>query len=404
MAPLPSSTVTFTKGNLNRLPPNEDNIAAIIIGGVASLANKFTVKVYSLAQAEAAGITAQLDTTDEILAHFHISEFFRLNPNGELSIMTFQAKLDQDFFDTFKEDIKGFIRAENGRIKQLGIVLNAAAVLTTADIFGELEQLQERADELAEEKMWLDVIFVEGSNFTGTAADADDLRPSNLRNIAMVIGNDLAIATGVLSGTAAVGTVLGSSTRKSVHQSLAEANDDNTITSTSEGRFEGIKINSDLSGDLKNDLAALNILHDKGYIFPRRFPRRSGYFWNQSNNCVPSDDTYNSIELVQVIQKAGRIVDDILSKHINETFDVTNQGRLTTTARGLIEEEIRNAIEFQMADNISALSVIRVDPEFDDDQQPYPSLLADPTLRAFVGIRPQGKAEFIKLFLGYTQN
>ena len=105
--------------------------------------------------------------------------------------------------------------------------------------------------------------------------------------------------------------------------------------------------------------------------------------------------------MVQVIHKAIRLIVVPLSKHINESFDVTDAGRLTENARQLIVEEIETELDTNLLNNISSIGDIIVDPEFDANNQAYPSLLQDATLRAIVGLVPKGKTEQIILQIGY---
>ena len=54
-----------------------------------------------------------------------------------------------------------------------------------------------------------------------------------------------------------------------------------------------------------------------------------------------------------------------------------------------------------MGNSVSALPTIIVDPATDDNQQPYPSMVVDPTLRVKLGIQPRGKSELIIFDAGY---
>jgi hypothetical protein len=251
----------------------------------------------------------------------------------------------------------------------------------------------------------IDVVFMEGFGFDQSPASITDLRALGARNVAVVVGKDPVLAASVteFNGYAAIGTVLGSSTKKQVHESFAWAKDGNSITSAADERFLSVGINSDLASpdEYMEDEAAQNALHDKGYIFPRQFPLRSGFYWNQSNNCVLVSDDFKNIESMQVINKAVRLVASVLAPHINESFNLVTGGRLTEIARQTIVDEIRTELETNLSNNISSIGSIVVDPAKDSNNEDYPSLIADSTLRAIVGIVPKGKSEQIILEIGY---
>lgn len=78
MGTLPNVTVIESNGNLGLLPANEDGASGIIVTGVAGsfalgdVLGPFT----SLKEVEDIGIDAAYDTTNSVLAHRHISDFF----------------------------------------------------------------------------------------------------------------------------------------------------------------------------------------------------------------------------------------------------------------------------------------------------------------------------------------
>lgn len=413
MSGLSNVTINISSGNLGRQAPNVDNVAALVMceyEGAAGIPVNTAKVVYSLKQAEDLGITPALDASLGILGHQHITDFFFKNPNGELYLWV--TPTGTNWIDIISADEQNYSLAKlvipaNGRIKQIGIMAQDRIASHFVDvILGEsiIEAAQDFADRMFDLKKPIDVIFLEGFGFNAGAGSATDLRAKACKNVAVVVGGDKTIASSDtdFNNYAAVGLVLGSSTGKQVHESLAWAKDSNTLTNAATSFFLEAKITSTAAADKYiGDAAAMDALNDKGYIFPRQFELRSGWYWNQSNNCNLDDDDFNRIETVQVIQKCLRLTYPILSQHVNETFNVTAAGRLTDNARRSIEAEIIQTLETNAINNISAIGDVIVDPVNDENNDPYPSILVDSTLRAIVGIRPKGKAEQIILTIGF---
>ena len=409
----PTLEIILSADQLNRQEPDTDNVSMLVLIGATGLPNLphlVPKVVYSIKQVQALGLTAAYDATTSLLYYHHVSEYFLENPNGELYLMTVDGMdLKQVLGDSSNAGaIEPAIIDANGRIKQIAITSgDDSSSFFIDDIINDnlIEKAQGLADRLAANHIKIDVIFLEGFGFNETAGDAPDLRVKETPNVALVVGGDRAVANTNVSynGYGAIGTALGCSTRKKVHESVAWTKEENNLASPKDDRFLSVKISSDLSQADKylSDVTALKALHNKGYIFPRRFPYLSGFYWNQSNNCMPISSDFKNIESVQVINKAARIIGRTLAPHINETFDVTSEGRLTDIVKRTLAAEIRQALENNMGDNISAIGSIIVDPAKDANNQPYPSILVDSTLRAIVGIRPKGKTEIIWVLLGY---
>lgn len=406
-----SIDIKKSNGNLNRPDLNEDNIAMMVLPeGTYAIAALEPEIVYSLKQAEAFGFSPANDEVYDMLHHEHIKEFFRENPNGELHLITTTGQTVAAMLGNSSTvgSLEPYLIAMNGKIKQIAILAEESVAdwfvdnLITADLVTKTQGLVNR---LAQKNIFLDTIFLEGMGFSMAPGDAPDMRAKNAPNVAVVLGKDLGVASIKVDfhNYAAIGTVLGSATKKAIHESFAWYKKENTITSNVDDRFLEVRISSNLTvaDPYVNNDTNLKVLHDKGYVFPRQVPFLTGFYWNQSNNCVLVSDDYNSTELVQVINKAIRIVGATIAPHINETYDVTKEGRLTEIARRTLTAEIRGALETNMGDNISSIGTLLVDPTNDENNQPYPSLVTDPTLRVFLGLVPKGKTEQIIFQAGF---
>lgn len=411
---LPTITINIQSGNLNRPAADTDTVAGLVLSASTLMPPLDPTVLYSVKQAEEIwGYSETEDQQNGLLHYEHIKEFFAFNPNGELHVITTDAltTIEQMLGDSNTPGLlEPWLLSQNGRIKQLAIMATEADsewfednVIDSAGI----AKAQGLANRMADRFMALDVIFLEGHGFNYSAANLPDLRLGRSRNVAVVVGGDydLSVSQPEYYGYAALGTALGMSTNKALHDSFARASDGNTLTRANDNRFLRVRYrhhDTQSADPFENDPTALALLHERGYVFPRRLPFRSGYYWNQSSNCTRTDDDLNAIELVQVINKAARLTATVLSSYINATHNLTDSGRLTELRRQSITAEINRTLETNMADNYSALEALVLDPELDAFQTPYPSLVVDPTLRVGFKIRPRGKTESINVNIALT--
>jgi hypothetical protein len=194
---------------------------------------------------------------------------------------------------------------------------------------------------------------------------------------------------------------LGAATNKEASECFAQPIDKFNLTDEAEGRFLSAYLSN---GNPVSNLADADIvaLSDKGYIFGRTFPNYDGVYFNQSHVCIAEDDDYAYSENRDVINRAVRLTRPVMIPYVNSTNFVVENGRIVKRQTKLIEAEIRAALQ-AMQDDISELKVVLVDPERDEEGQPYPSFLSDNTLRVIIGIVPKGKAVTITINIGYTQ-
>lgn len=416
--PYPQVTITRLTGQLGRLGAGSgENVAALVMGGVAvsGKAQLSTIyKLYSVAAAEALGLDAAYDTANKVLVHYHISEFFRMNPTGELHIMLItQDTSMEDMCDKTNNYLKKVLRDGAGRIRKAGVVLNPTSSYTSttsggldADVLAAIPKAQALADEEYAAGRPINNIVIEGREFNGTVGDATDLKAINggpFRDVSVVIAQDPAVASAdaLFADYAAVGTYLGVATNKEASESFAQAIDQFNLTNTAESKFLSsyLSNNNPLSNLSDADIAALDA---KGYIFGRTFPNYDGVYFNQSHVCAPLTDDYAYSELRDVMNRAVRITRPVMIPYINSTDFTVENGRIVKRQTKMIEAEIRQALT-AMQNDYSSIPTVIVDPEFDDAGQAYPSFLSDNKLRVIIGIVPKGKAVEIFVNIGFTQ-
>lgn len=414
----PTVTINRLANQLSRQGADSgEGVAALVMGGVAVSggAQLNTVyKLFSVTGAESIGLDAAYDLANLVAVYHHISEFFRLNPTGELHIMLVAQNTSmEDMVDATNDYLAKVLRDGNGVIRKAGVVLNPDGDYTSttsngldADVLAAIPKAQALADaEFAADRP-INNIVIEGREFNGTVGDAQDLTAITggpYRDVTVCIGQDYTFASSnaLYNDMACVGAYLGLATNKEASECFAQAIDDFNLTDTATSRFLSAYLSNHLplSNLASNDITAL---HNKGYVFTRTFANYDGVYFNQSHVCAPATDDYNASELRDVMNRAVRLTRPVLIPYINSTqFKVETTGRIQRAIAASIEAEIEQALT-AMADDVSEVNYIIVDPTKNESGTDYPSFLSDSTLRVLIGLLPKGKANTITVQIGYT--
>ena len=275
----------------------EANVAA----GISGIALKQTVKLTSLADAAAYGITEAYDSTNHLSVYRHVSEFYRKAGEGTpLYLMLYSGNMEAAFAD---DVAKQFIIDAEGSIRQLAISNTPTAAMVEemtylnslpADVFASI-QLGQQLYEWAFSTFRPCQIIVEGRDFNAVnAASALDLRAISISGqtlsaykVSLCIGQDWKAADeldAIRKKRADVGTMLGCIAAKAVNENIAEVEGGSLVDAVNNiWLVAGLSNHQTIAGwD-----SQLESLDTKGYIFPITYTGISGYFWNNDHTCTP---------------------------------------------------------------------------------------------------------------------
>jgi hypothetical protein len=410
-------TITRTKGKLGRRKASEDNYAGLLMSGVAAtgIVLSTVYELNKLADAENLGIDAAYDFDNTMLAHYHISEFFRMCPEGKLFIML----VDQNVSMTQMADKALAYAAKllrdplcQGKIRTLGIGRNPATgytptiaggldndvALDTAGVYtGAVVKAQALATE--EESLHRPVlILLEGRSFNGTSAAAIDLTLADAPQVAVVIAADLDINNldALYYGSAAVGTGLGIIAHRKVNENIGWVSDGN-IQDQGESAFLTPGLSSKLVLNTYTDGANgdLKVLHDKGFLVLKTYIGADGVYFYGDRTCVDASDDYATLSNNRVVQKAMRKAYARLLPHVNSSVQVESAtGTLKPSVCNYFEQEVISELKSMVTDGeISGVNAF-VDP----DQ----NIIQAQDLKVDIEIIPTGTAESIKVSLGFN--
>lgn len=403
-------TIIRSDGGLGRKDRTEDMTCGLMITGVAvvgGLQLNTTYKLTSIEDLEDLLVTAAYDITNKTLIHHHVSEFFRMNPSGELYLRVAAQSVKMDelanianahakqlLLDAATADPKGGVRV-------LGIGICPPTGYTPTLLTGLNKEVIDAiplAQALADAEFALHRpvdIVLEGRNFNGTSSAALDLRTLNAPNVSVSIPSDPAISglDALHNGYAAIGTTLGTISKAKVNENIGWVQKFD-IQSTPLGRFLTPNLSSNLSVSSYTD-ASLSQLNTKGYIFARVHTGASGVYFNDSHTCTSATSDFSQIELNRTINKASRVVRRTLLPLLTGPIKIDpSSGKIQSQMAKYYEAVAGKGLKkMQEAGEISGYDVY-----CDPDQ----NVLSTSKVKIKVKITPDGVARQIEVEIGFN--
>jgi Protein of unknown function (DUF2586) len=386
---MPLSTVTVNVGSsgIGRRAPNTDKISGLISFNAAYpsgfSAGAPAVKVFSLAQAVTAGIVQ--GSANFSVEYYHVSEFFRINPDGELWIGIYPA--DYTF-----AIISDFLSRANGEVKQFGIYAPARAY-TSGDVT-LIQSLLDTNDGFGRNAVcFLAENFFAITAITGWTA-ITDMRTLSARKVNVVIGQDggaagkaLYVAKGYT--ISCLGAILGAVSKSTVSQSIGNPQNFNLSDGTE------LETPALANGDLVSAMAssAMGALKDKAYTIIRKYtPQISGTFSERQGTSVPLTNALCYVEFNRAIDKAIRQVSAALLPQVNGQLFLNANGTLRNDTAGFFQDLAQTPLDFMLANNEVSAAKATVDPT--------QNVLGTSTLVVAIQIVPVGIAEQIVVNIG----
>lgn len=382
-------------------------VSANAANGISGIALGQTVKLTSLTDAEAYGINESYDSANSLSVYRHISEFYRMFPNGTLYLMLYSGDMEAAFAEQYARKL---IIDANGEIRILGIA-NTPEDETEEylngfpeDVFGSI-QLGQQLYDWAFSTFRPCQIILEGRDFNASnAASALDLRNITISNqvlaafkVSVCIAQDWKFADGldaIRKKMADLGTMLGSIAKKAVNENIGEVEGGNLVdTTNNKWLVAGLSNHQTIAG-WDSQLEALD---SKGYIFAISYTGIAGYYWNNDHTCTPikkdKDGYFNeyTISYGRVHDKAVRDLRTCLLPKVKSTQPVDpDTGKLpqalVTYFERLADDDVFNAMA---AEGLITAGKTTVDPNSD-------LLISPRELKVSFVLVPTGQIDEIK--------
>lgn len=392
-------------GGIGRTAPQLYMVSALILGGVAASGlalNTTSDKLKRIEDLEALGIDASYDTTNNVLVYHHVSEFFRINPNGELYIrLVAQGTSMTTMCDKTNTHLKTLLADTNGEVRQVGVVLNPLTTYTSTlsgGLDADVGTAIAKAQELAEEEFGLKrpvQILIEGREFNGTVASATDLRTSSSENVHVTILQDLDVADNhaIHADYAAVGTTLGAMSLAKVSENIGWTGKFN-LQDTRNGAF--VKPGLSNNASISSYEADFDTLTTKGYLFGRNYPGQAGVFFDSFPTCTALTSDYAYGENQRTIQEAIRLVYNALFPRVNSPIQIDPD-------TGQIDNAVAKAFE---ADANKALAVLAQSGDvsgFDSYVDPTQDVQSTGKIKVDIKVVPISTARELTVSIGFTK-
>jgi Protein of unknown function (DUF2586) len=411
----PQITFVIGNGGLGRTNPTQDSVCGLITTGIATTATASTaalplntsLRLTSVKDAEAYGLSKAYDVTNSVLVYYHIKEFFRMNSNGVLWLrLAAQTASMADLALKANANAKQLLRDANGEINTLAISRNPATGYTAtitagidADVTSAIDNAQALATEELDEKRPVHIL-IEGRSASNSASTIADQRARTIAapNVSVTIAKDkggittylgsLPGSSTILAAHAAVGTVLGCISLAKVNESIGWTGKFNLLDAQN---FQVPAIGNGFTEVQTLSQTDLNSINDKGYIFAMKRPAASGTYINDNPSCVALASDYAYLAEDRVVNKAVKLSYVGLFPFISSPLALQG-GLLAPGTVAEFESAVRQALN-QMVVNGEV-------SEFSVYVNPAQNVLATSKLNIVLRIVPYGTARTIEVNVG----
>lgn len=317
--------------------------------------------------------------------HYHIAEYFRIQPKGSLYICFSQFTMGNTFVELQAMQIYA-----GGKIRQIGIYKDGSF------FDGDLATIQAVLNILDGEHMPVSsVIYASDIQGIGDLTTLPDLNPQNAPKVSVVISQDGAGQGAFLYKTnfksiTTLGATLGAVSLASVSEDIAWPVKFN-ISSGAECDTIAFA-----NGQLATSVSRSNqeTLDNRRYIFLVKYVGLAGSYFNDSHTAVAVNSDYAYIENNRTIDKAIRNVYAAMIAYINSPLVLNTDGTLSDTTVAFFESLANTSLDDMVrATELSAKSVV-IDPT--------QNVLSTGNITITVKLLPVGVARQITVNIGFT--
>lgn len=406
-------------GGLGQQEPSDRNVAGLIIASGYAVGLTFplgaTVELNSIDEAEALGLSASTDinaSTDTMaLTWYHISEFFRLNPDGKLFVHNGNAVAPANIFAAAGPADAIMTASANG-VRYLGVVFgfDPDTTITVAGGFANyVPTVQVAAQSWVEARaaahVFVDCVVVEGVAASTTLVDLKALDSAQVHVTVACDHGYLAGYAAPALKSAAVGTVLGSIGVRMLSESIGSVMLER-YPSTARGARNYSLVDQRRNRWMKPGLSTGEVfdalsqavrdeLTTKAYGFAGKYEGYPGVYFNGDATCTLTTDDFNTIHTNRIWNEAARMVRRALIPRMNSrvAFDSIT-GRIATHTIADWDAASKRQLDTLLAEGEIADYTFTLNPEQD--------VIAQGKVVTRLRIVPQGIAKAIEAEIGFT--
>lgn len=387
---LPNIRFNISSNGLGLLQSDIQKIPGMVLtGATVTGTNKVTVgvsyQIFSLEEAVTLGIE---ETGTNAFAYKQIEAFYNEAKKGaELWFMLCTAATSmEDMADITKSFAKKLLADASGKIRIMGFVKKSGTGETiTNGLDADVDLATVKAQALAEDyasRFFPVRCIISGNKFNGTVADLKDYTNSELNKVSILLANTDG------SKEASIGLALGR---------LASIPTQRKISRVKDGPVEQFSAFFTNGATVETLDTAWDAIHDKGYIFLRSFPNRSGYYFTGDGTLTGATDDFNSLARGLVMDEAILLAYSTLVDELSDEIPVTASG----TIHPAIIKGWQNAIEREINGNMVEAGKLSGVRAYIDENQ---NVLATNNMDVALQLLPVGYSDFITVNIGFTTN
>ena len=372
----PQVKVNVANGNLMQSVAVLDSVPALMLTVSTEELVAKTQEVYSLADAESKGYTAEA----EPFAHHLIEEYYNeLGGNQRLFIFGTAASMTmaEALTATEANGVSKLLRDGRGDINLIAIARKPQTGYQpgTAFLDSDVPVAVTACKTVGEAMQTANTpvrFIIEGR--VANAGKTNDYKPTDATNgyAAVLLGGTAP------DGSAAVSVLLARATQYGAHVKVGN------------GQNGALTVQQVYIGtDKYEDRVDTETLHDAGFLTFMHRPGAAGYYFGRDNMC--SNDDFAILVHGRVIDKAQRIAAATYAPYIETGITMNDDGTINATEAADIENTLEQAILAAMGEQISRVSV-HVDLNQD--------IINTSTINIQLRIMPLGYLTWITVSLG----
>lgn len=386
---LPRIKISYLNGQLGTVGESPDGLFALVCGATAVGGTFELEKAYSVRGMDdlaALGITSEGNPR----LYKHVKEFYDEAEEGTELVVYGVAKSAKmtALLDKTSGSARKLVEGQNGRLRGVFVAGDGGTTGSVTegldpDVLSALPIAQQLAEWATEELYAPLFVILEGRGYTGEGLR--DLSELAYNRVGVLIGDTEAGSEG-----ACVGTLAGRLATLPVQRNVGRVKD-------------GALFPTEMYvGNVKVDEGGSVIagLYDKGYITPRKYVGRSGYFFTDDRLACDETDDYAHLAHRRVIDKAYRIVYDTLLDMMLDELEVNEDGTLQTGIVKSWQQAVEDALNVGMtaSGELSAGDDGEGCVCYIDQTQ---NVLATSKVAVTVKVRPFGYARYVDVSLGF---
>ena len=387
---IPRIIISYLNGQLGTVGDSPDGLYALVCGATVVSSTFALEKAYSirrLSDLDTLGVTAENNPR----LYKHVSDFYSIAEEGTEVIVwgVDKSTAMTALLDKTTGSVRKLLEAEGGKPRGLFVALDGKAGTSSdngidEDVFTALPKAQELAEWSTDEMYAPIFIILEGRGYSDSES-ITDLSEMTYNRVGVLVGDTTSESEG-----ACVGLLAGRLASIPVQRNIGRVRD-GALPAT-EMYIGAAKVETGMS--------VIEDLYDKGYITPRKYTGRSGYFFSDDRLACDETDDYAHLANRRVIDKAYRIVYDTLLDMMLDELEVNEDG----TLQAGVVKSWQQTVEDKLNSNMTVNGELSAGDDgegavcYIDETQ---NVLATSKVEVTVKVRPFGYARYIDVSLGF---